>query len=454
MMHMEAGQRVGVDECAPRSISPRLLELGLADFRDPRGSNMVARCEPFREWVDAASEAGLFQFLRHHDGAPDRVSEVVGWGGQRYVGINFASQDYLGLARHPAVLSAAEAALRRFGAHSAGSEPMGGGLAFAKALEREIADYVGHAHAVLFPTGWSAGFGTLQGIVRPYDAVVLDALAHNCLQLGAKSATDAVHHFAHNDMDSLRKRLHRLRDASPDQAILVVTESLFSMDSDSPAFDRLVSECREVGASLLVDVAHDLGVLGEQGRGLLWESGCHKDVDFIMGSFSKSFASIGGFLATREKGTSYYVRGFSGAYTFSNYLIPPQIAAIRAALGVARSDDGEALRRDALSRATWLREALESRGIRVLGRPSSLVIPFVGPEPVARVAYRSCLENGVILNNIEYPACRRGEARFRMQVTPLHVQDEIETAANVVSAAIKDARLHYSGFAKARARGA
>lgn len=418
----------------------RILQLGLADFKDPTGRDIVERCQPFREWVDASSEAGVFQFLRHHTSAPGLTSEVVGWGGQRYRGINLASQDYLGLARHPAIIAAATRALVTHGAHSAGSEPMGGGIGEGKALEADLSAFLGNREVVLFPTGWSAGYGSIQALVRPYDAVVMDALSHNCLQHGAAASTGDAHLFAHNDMTSLRRRLGRIREAHPSRAILVVTESLFSMDSDAPDFEGLVRACRDAGAALLVDVAHDLGVLGTQGRGLLWESGCQDEVDFLMGSFSKTFASIGGFFAARERGSTYYVRGFSGSYTFSNYLIPPQIAAIRAALTVVNSTEGERLRHAALANAAVLRQALQDEGMTVSGRLSSLVLPLIGRESVARLAYRSCLERGVILNNIEYPACRRGAARFRLQVTPSHAPDELRAAAHTIAGCVREAR--------------
>ena len=208
--------------------------------------------------------AGYFQFLRSHEDAPARESVVVGWGGQRYAGLNFASQDYLGLSRHPSVASAAADACLRFGTHSAGSEPMGGGLAMGKQLEVELGSYLGKDNIVLFPTGWAAGYGVIKALVRPYDHVVIDVLAHDCLQQGARASTPNVRPFVHNDLDSLRKRLRRIRRSNADGAVLVVTESLFSMDSDHTEFPEFFGICREFEAATLVDVAHDLGVLGSR----------------------------------------------------------------------------------------------------------------------------------------------------------------------------------------------
>lgn len=422
-----------------------VLELGLFDFKDPVGKDFSRRCEPFMDWVDAASREGYFQFLRHHVDAPKETSQVVGWGGQSYSGINLASQDYLGLARHPRVVRASVDAALEKGTHSSGSETLGGGFAEAKRLERIVADFTGHAHVVLFPTGWSAGYGAIRALVRPHDVVLMDALAHNCLQHGAQASTPNVATFAHNDLASLEKRLRGARAERPDAAILVVTESLFSMDSDHPDFARMTDLCDAYEAALMVDVAHDLGVLGEGGRGVLHEAGLLEKVPFLIGSFSKTFASIGGFFAARHRGPTLYARGFSGSYTFSNYLVPSQVAAVTAAFGIVASEEGNQLRTRALENAAVLREALAEVGVPALGRVSSLVLPVIGPEPVARVAYRYCLEHGLILNNIEFPACRRGEARFRMQVTPLHTPAQMRSAARTVRASLDYARAVLGG---------
>lgn len=416
------------------------LELGLHDFRDPTGRDLSRRCEPFMDWVDTASREGYFQFLRHHTLTPKETSDVIGWGGQPYSGINLASQDYLGLARHPEVVRACADAVVAMGTHSAGSEPMGGGFHQAKRLEEKIADFTSHEHVVLFPTGWAAGYGAIRALIRPHDFVLMDALAHNCLQHGAYASTPNVTLFSHNDLDSLEKRLRRIRTDNPRAAILVITESLFSMDSDCPDFGRMTDICADLDASLMVDVAHDLGILGEDGRGVLHEAGVLDKVAFLVGSFSKTFASIGGFFASRHRAPSYYVRGFSGSYTFSNYLVPSQVAAIAAALDIVMSGEGNALREQSLRNADVLRSALIASGIPVLGRVSAMVLPTIGMEPVARIAYRYCLEHGLILNNIEFPACRRGEARFRMQVTPMHTEQQLLAAASIVTDALRYAR--------------
>jgi 7-keto-8-aminopelargonate synthetase-like enzyme len=317
---------------------------------------------------------------------------------------------------------------------------MGGGLAEAKLLEQELAEFLEQEFVVLFPTGWAAGYGVLKGLLRPYDHVVLDALAHDCLQHGARASTANVSYFAHNDLDSLEKRLVKRRANHPDDAILVVTESLFSMDSDHADLARLLDVARAYDARVLVDVAHDLGLVGPAGKGCLAEAGVLRDVDFVMGSFSKTFASIGGFVATSSKAASYYVRSFSGSYTFSNFLTPPQVASVREALRIVRSPEGDARRAATLRNAGILRDEISTGGIECAGRISAMVIPQIGPEEEARRAYRRCLESGAIVNCIEFPGVARGRARFRCQVTPAHREEDLRRGGRLIRESIEWAR--------------
>jgi glycine C-acetyltransferase len=412
------------------------LEKGLTDFVNPIGKSLISRNEAFVEWVDNASKEGYFQFLRHHEERQNIETTVFGWGGQKYKGINLASQDYLGLSTNEKVILASSRNLNSLGTHSAGSEPMGGGFGTAKLLEKKIGEYISYDNVVLFPTGWAAGYGGIRGIIRPHDYIVMDALAHNCLQHGAYASTPNVSLFLHNDMESLEKRLERIRKNSPDSAILIVTESLFSMDSDFPDFDKLFKLAEKYEAFTLIDVAHDLGILGDSGKGVIFDSKHYRKADFIIGSFSKTFASIGGFFASKDKGSSYYVRGFSGSYTFSNYLIPAQVGAVLQSFEIISSSEGNSLRERTLTNSKYLRNKLEQLGFNCLGVISPMVIALIGEEKIARRAYKYCLENGLVLNNIEYPACRKGEARFRMQVTPNHTFDQLEKAAEILKKAM------------------
>jgi 7-keto-8-aminopelargonate synthetase-like enzyme len=367
--------------------------------------------------------------------------EVEDEVGRVWQGVNGASQDYLGLSSDPRIVASAKAALDEYGAHSSGSAPMGGGTRLAFRVETKLATALGLEHICLFPTGWAAGYGTIYGLVRPRDHVVIDGLAHNCLQHGAMASTRNVTPFIHNDMESLRKRLERIRRLDKDAAILIVSEGLFSMDSDSPDFGALIALKNEFGAQLFLDVAHDFGNLGLDGRGLLTEVASYSDVDYVMGSFSKSFASIGGFFATNCLSALRAVQGYSGSYTFSNYLIPPQLGAIDAALDIVFSTEGDILRQQLLSNTTALRTRLSEQGFEPIGRLSAMTIIVAGSEAEGRLAYKYLLGAGVIVNCIEFPAVRKHEARFRIQLTPRHTPEEIASIADGIIASSARARI-------------
>ena len=174
--------------------------------------------------------------------------------------------------------------------------------------------------AVLFPTGWAAGYGVIRGLVRSADHIVIDALAHVCLQEGANAATRNIYTHRHLDLDHCRHWLQKIRAKDVENGIMVVTEGLFSMDSDTPDIAALQNLCHEYNATLLVDVAHDLGSLGEEGRGHIGIQKMLGKVDLVMGSFSKTFASNGGFIACRNRAVKEYLRFYSPPATFSNAL--------------------------------------------------------------------------------------------------------------------------------------
>jgi glycine C-acetyltransferase len=418
----------------------RSLLWGVADHQDGPGNRFSDRYRGLAEDVAHASAMGVWQYFRQHRKFIGRKVEVEDEFGRVWRGVNGASQDYLGLSSNPAVAEAAKAAIDLYGVHSSGSAPMGGGIYLSRAVESKISRATGMEHVCLFPTGWAAGYGIIYGLVRKRDHVVIDALAHNCLQHGAAAATNNIYPFIHNDMSSLRKRLERIRKTKDDGAILIVTEGLFSMDSDSPDFRTLIDLKKEFDAHILLDIAHDFGCLGPRGKGLLVETASYADIDYVIGSFSKTFASIGGFLATNCLPAKRGVQGYSGSYTFSNFPIPSQLGAVNAAMDIVFSDVGEGLRKKLLSNTLQLRESLAEKGIATIGRPSAMTIVSVGSEAEARLGYKALLEKGVILNCIEFPAVRKGEARFRIQLTPHHSADEIAMIANGLDSALNPAQ--------------
>ncbi|MFG6414426.1 aminotransferase class I/II-fold pyridoxal phosphate-dependent enzyme [Roseateles sp. DC23W] len=411
------------------------------DYLALPGTDLAAKAQAFHQWAQTRVHHGVFPYAKRLGGRPGATAELTLLDGQRHAGLNFSSQEYLSLARHPQVAAAAQAAMARYGVHSAGSTALAGNVEEAVALEAELGELLRMPEVLLFPTGWAAGFGAIKGLVRETDHVVMDQLAHNCLHEGARAATPNIHLHRHLDMEHVARLLQRVRQRDPHNGILLVTEGCFSMDADAPDLRRLQALAREHGALLMVDVAHDLGCMGPGGGGQLALQGVLGQVDLVMGSFSKTFASNGGFVACHDRAIKEYLRFYAAPNTFSNALSPVQVAIIRACVGIVRSCEGQQ-RRDRLMHAILgLRSALTEQGITVLGQPSPIVPVLLGQDAVARVACREMSQAGLLANLVEYPAVSLNSARLRMQVMADHTPALCQTAARIVADSLQRARL-------------
>jgi 7-keto-8-aminopelargonate synthetase-like enzyme len=410
------------------------------DYLTQPGADLAAKAQAFHAWAQTRVSHGVFPYAKRLGGRPGATAELTLLDGQRHAGLNFSSQEYLSLARHPRVCAAAQAAMERYGVHSAGSTALAGNVEEAVALEAELGELLRTPEVLLFPTGWAAGFGAIKGLVRETDHIIIDQLAHNCLHEGARASTPNIHLHRHLDIDHVERLLRRVRQRDPHNGILVVTEGCFSMDADSPDIARLQALAHGHGALLMVDIAHDLGCLGASGGGQLEIQGMLGKVDLVMGSFSKTFASNGGFVASHDRAIKEYLRFYAAPNTFSNALSPVQVAIVRACLGIVRSSEG-AERRERLMRAILgLRGALTEQGVTVLGHPSPIVPVMLGHDATARVASREMAEAGLLANLVEYPAVSLNSARLRMQVMADHTPALAQTAARIVADALQRAR--------------
>ena len=407
----------------------------MRDFRVPGGADLLARTQGFFRWQELRRQHGLWPFSRATEDGPKTVCMAQDDRGNRMRGVNFASQDYLSLASHPAIKATAIETIERCGVHSAGSPALVGNTSYSVALERKIAEFVGTEHVVLYPTGWAAGFGVVKGLVRSADHIVMDMLAHSCLQEGAHAATNNIHLFRHLDNDYCRNILSKIRAKDKDNGILVITEGLFSMDSDTPDLAALQDLCHEFNATLLVDVAHDLGCLGKEGRGHIGMQNMLGKVDVIMGSFSKTFASNGGFVACKSRAVQEYLRFYSAPATFSNALSPAQAATILRAFDIVDSLEGRVLRLELLANVTSLRRELKEAGLEYYGDPSAIVCVKMGSEGLARLVSRQLPELGLVANLVEFPAVPKNAARIRMQVMANHSEQNIADAVRILKAA-------------------
>ena len=422
-------------------IPPAALTGSMRDFRIPGGADLLRRTEGFFKWQDLRRKNSLWPFSRATEDGPGTVCQAQDDSGNRMRGVNFASQDYLSLSLHPAVKSAAKETIDRCGVHSAGSPALVGNTSHSVALERKIADFLKMEEAVLYPTGWAAGFGIIKGLVRSADHVVMDMLSHSCLQEGAHAATTNIHLFRHLDNEYCRNILTKIRSKDKENGILVVTEGLFSMDSDTPDLAALQRLCHEFNATLVVDVAHDLGCLGEDGRGHIGMQNMLGKIDLVMGSFSKTFASNGGFVACKSRAVKEYLRFYSAPATFSNALSPAQAATVLKAFEIVDSAEGRTLRAALMANVLNLRQELHEADLDYYGDPSAIVCVKMGTEGLARLVSKQLVELGLIANLVEFPAVPKGAARIRMQVMANHSAQNIAQAVQVLKTARQQAEL-------------
>jgi 7-keto-8-aminopelargonate synthetase-like enzyme len=417
----------------------------LVDYMNVRGTDPENRYRPFADWLVERRQENTWPYRRIlGTQVSDRVTtidenrQILAAGN-----INYASQDYLGLVQDPRLADAAVEAVGRFGVHSSGSPALLGRSQPMLGLADRLCSAAGRERCILYPTGWAAGYGVIAGLVRRHDVILIDQLAHNCLQAGAQVCS-TVHRFPHNDADEVERLLRQIRAETAGNGVFLVLESLYSMDADSPDLARILSLAREYEAIIILDVAHDFGAMGERGLGLLEQVEYEIEPDVIMGSFSKTFASNGGFVLCSP--TIYeYLCYYSPSHLFSNALSPVQASVALKAAEIVFSDEGQLLRQRLMENVLALRQAMMGKGFWVGGDPSPIVPVFVGEEALARFTSGYLTDQGLLANLVEFPAVARGKARFRFQVMPTHSAESAETAADIMSAAVYQAKSYLAG---------
>ncbi len=331
------------------------------------------------------------------------------------------TNNYLGLTFDPQGVEAGREALSRAGTGTTGSRMANGTYAGHLALERELADFYGYPNAMVFSTGYAANLGALAALAGPDDAVMLDADAHASLFDACRMCPSKVYTFRHNDPVSLDKRLRRLGEQA--QRTLVVIEGLYGVLGDRAPIVEIVEVKARHGACLYVDEAHSLGVLGEHGRGLAEEAGVLDQVDFIMGTFSKSLGTTGGFCTSRHEQLTLFPYT-SRPYMFTASPSPAVVACTRSALRALRARPE--LRQRLWHNATRLFEGLTQLGLQVGEAPSPVLAIRLDDRPRALAAWRGLLREGVYVNLMLPPAAPGGTSLLRMSMSAAHTDAQVD----------------------------
>ncbi len=334
------------------------------------------------------------------------------------------SNNYLGLTTDPRVRQAAIDAIKRFGTSCTGSRFLNGTLELHEQLEHELAEYVGKPAALVFSTGMQANLGAISALISRSDVVILDKDDHASIVDGARLGWGEVKRFRHNDFADLE----RILAALPDNAgRLVVVDGLYSMGGDIVPLPELVAVCKKYGARLMVDDAHALGVLGG-GRGTAAHFGMTDDVDIIMSTFSKSFASLGGFVAGDET-VIHYIKHHARALIFSASISPANAAAALAALHIMR-DEPERVARLAQI-AEKMRKGYRELGFNI-GNSTTPIIPIIiGDDTTVLLFWKALFENGVFVSPVLSPAVPHGMQLLRTSYMATHTDEQLDRVLEI-----------------------
>jgi 8-amino-7-oxononanoate synthase len=381
------------------------------------------------EQLRAAREADLLPYFRTLESPAAPVVEME--GAER---IMLGSNNYLGLTADPRVMQGARDALERYGTGLTGSRLLNGTLDLHLDLEREIAEWMGTEEALVFTTGHQANVGTLGTILAPGDTVIADSADHASILDGCLLSRAKLRPFRHNRLDKLEKMLERADEDGG--GVLVVVDGVFSMEGDVAPLPQIAELCRKHGARLMVDEAHAAGVLGPRGAGTAELFGVEDRVDLRMGTFSKSLASCGGFIAGSHEVIDF-LRITSRAFLFTAAAVPAAVGAALAALRIIRSDDGPPLFAQVLDNAAYLNRGLHELGFQVvepqpLPDGSTVVTPIVpvvvGDDWKAVLLWRALYEAGVFVNVALHPAVPPAGALLRTSVMATHDRATLDLA--------------------------
>lgn len=339
------------------------------------------------------------------------------------------TNNYLGLTFDPACIAAGQEALAELGTGTTGSRMANGNYAGHRALEQELAEFYDYPYAMVFSTGYAANLGVLSALLGPEDAVLLDADAHASLYDGASMTQAAIYRFKHNDPESLDKRLTRLKDRAA--RTLVVIEGLYSVLGDTAPLEAFAAVKEAHGALLMVDEAHSLGVYGEHGRGVVESSRTQDRVDFVVGTFSKSLASTGGFCVSRHRQLELF-KYASRPYMFTASPCPSVIATTRAALAALRTRPE--LKAQLWRNAERLYGALKARNLWLGPEPSPVVAIRLTDRRVALDAWQRLLQAGVYCNLMLPPAAPEGGSVLRFSLSAAHTDAQVDTLIERIAA--------------------
>lgn len=371
--------------------------------------------------ITGMKNAGIYPYFRPITSDQDTAVRING----KDV-LMFGSNSYLGLTNHPYVQDAAKAAIDKYGTGCAGSRFLNGTLDIHVELEEKLAKFLGKESALIFSTGFQANLGVVSSITGRHDYIIIDEADHASIYEGTRLSFSKVLKFKHNNIESLERILASL----PEESIkLVIVDGVFSMEGDIVKLPAMIELCHRYEAMIMIDDAHGLGVLGEQGRGTADHFGLTNETDLIVGTFSKSLASLGGFVAADTK-VIEHIKHSARSLIFSASATPASIASASAALDVMQN---ETWRIDALwDNTRFAMGYLQELGFDI-GETQSPIIPiYIRDDNKTYLMTKMLMEEQVFVNPVVSPAVRAEDSLIRFSLMATHSYEQIETAINKI----------------------
>lgn len=364
-----------------------------------------------------AKAAGVYPYFR--EVASEQDTEVM-INGKKV--LMFGSNCYSGLVSDPRIKEAAIEATRKYGTGCAGSPFLNGTLDLHKQLERKIAEYIGKEDVMIYSTGFEVNLGVVSTLTGREDYILWDEQDHASIIEGRRLSFSTHYKYKHNDMESLEQQLKK---CDPDKVKLIVTDGVFSMEGDVANIPEIVRLAKKYNASVMVDEAHGIGVFGKGGRGTVNHFGLTDDVDLIMGTFSKSFASLGGFIAT-DKEITNFLRHHSRSYIFTASITPASTAAALKAIDIMIA---EPERQEHLWEITkYALEGFRNMGCEI-GNTSTPIIPlFIRDNFKTFAITRDLLNEGIFVNPVVSPAVAPNDTLIRFSLMATHTKEQVTTA--------------------------
>ena len=382
--------------------------------------DLFKKCYDFTR-VEDMKKINLYPYFHTLSSGQDTIVKMEG-----KKTIMIGSNNYLGLTSHPEIIEAGIEAIKKYGSGCSGSRFLNGNLDIHIKLEEELADFLNKEACVTFSTGFQSNLGIISAIAGRNDVIVSDKENHASIYDACKLSYAKLLRYEHNDMNDLEEQL---KSISEDKGILIVTDGVFSMSGEICNLPEIIKLAKKYGAKVMVDDAHSFGVIGNGGRGTASHFGLEKEVDIIMGTFSKSLASLGGFMACSEK-IANYVRHFSRPFIFSASITPTSVACARKALKILRREPERVKRLNEIGQ--YVRDGLTKRNIKFIPSQTPIVGIYTYSDENSFLACKLLLEKGVYVNPVISPAVPVGQSILRTSYTATHTNEQLDEAMDKI----------------------